>query len=339
MFLVDKYTPKDIEDVLFHEDIYNLLKNMAKDKSIPHIIFHGVLGSGKKTMINIFLKMLYNKDVYDVYDTTYKVTGSSNKTTIETLKRSDYHIVIKPKSTNYDRYLLRDVVKEYAKRVELGGSDSDKTFRVVRMDNLDKFTYYAQTSLRRTIENYSSNCRFIMWCDSLSKVIQPLQSRCICIRLPTLSNVEMLQYIYSILALERKYLPMDKVSDIIDMSNGYTKGALWNLDKVIRGISPKTDYDKVIKKLSKIIISRDIENIYNIRDDLYKLYITMIPYDKMIEDLLTHIVASPKIRQDVLVRIMVKLAELEHNLVRCRRGMIHFDCVIATTMNILRKNP
>ena len=48
MFLIDEHTPKNIDDVVFHKDIYELLKNMAKDESIPHIIFHGKEGTGKK---------------------------------------------------------------------------------------------------------------------------------------------------------------------------------------------------------------------------------------------------------------------------------------------------
>ena len=59
-------------------------------------------------------------------------------------------------------------------------------------------SYYAQTSLRRTMERYNDKCRFMMWCKSLSKVIEPLQSRCICLRIPSPTDDELFRYIFKI---------------------------------------------------------------------------------------------------------------------------------------------
>ena len=62
MFFIDKYAPKSIEDAYFHKDELNKLKIMSKDESIPHIIFYGPEGSGKKTTINMFLEMEPNSN-------------------------------------------------------------------------------------------------------------------------------------------------------------------------------------------------------------------------------------------------------------------------------------
>ena len=56
MFFIDKYIPKDIESIFFHEDIYKMLHVMSTDSSFPHLLFYGPVGSGKKTMVNIFLQ-------------------------------------------------------------------------------------------------------------------------------------------------------------------------------------------------------------------------------------------------------------------------------------------
>ena len=63
MFFVDKYYPKNIDESFFHKNLLKRLKFMASDESIPHMIFHGISGSGKKTIINLFLKMIYGDDV------------------------------------------------------------------------------------------------------------------------------------------------------------------------------------------------------------------------------------------------------------------------------------
>jgi DNA polymerase III delta prime subunit len=110
---------------------------MSKDEAIPHIIFYGPEGSGKKTMIRLFLEMLFDSSVHRTVDVAYKVSGSTSKNKVEKIKQSNYHIVINPKNNNYDRYLIHDIVKEYAKRKSLGAYKTDRSFKVVSINNLD----------------------------------------------------------------------------------------------------------------------------------------------------------------------------------------------------------
>lgn len=335
MFLIDKYTPTHIDDVFFHKDTYDMLRKMAKDDSIPHIIFHGMPGVGKKTMINIFLELLFDSSVHNTYEVTYKVTGSSNKTNNETIKKSDYHIVIQPKNTNYDRYLIHNVVKDYAKRVGFKAYKSKRSFKIIQIDNLDNFTYYAQTSLRRTIENYSDKCRFIMWCNSLSNVIRPIQSRCTCIRLPCPTESQMLDYLCYISAMEGKTLPLNVIHNIISTSNGYIKGVLWKLQDYWADIDFETDYDRSIKRLVDFLLMGQIDKIDGIRDIIFKLYITTFTHDKIIEDMMNNIMIHPDLDDDIKIKIVVRVSELEYNLIRGRRAIIHFDSIAASIMAII----
>lgn len=337
MFLLDKYTPKNVEDVLFHKEKYELLKNMAEDKSIPHIIFHGKTSTGKKTMINIFLKLLFGDSAYSMYDAEYQVKGGS-KSNIEIIRRSDHHIILKPKNTNYDRYLVQDVVKDYAKRVEFCSLESDNPFKVIQIDQLDRFTYYAQTSLRRTMENYSSNCRFIMWCRCLSKVIEPIQSRCICIRLPRLDNKDMLSYVSYVLAMEKKMMSLDNMREIVNTSEGSSKNALWNIQNKILGFDGAIDYEKKLEELATLIVKGRKDLINKLRNIIFNSYITNISYEKIVEDMLGNIIMNHHISEGKLAEIIIKTSEKEHGLVKCRRGIIHFDGIIMTIMQILEKN-
>jgi DNA polymerase III delta prime subunit len=72
---------------------------MSKDREIPHIIFHGTNGSGKKTMINIFLRMIYGDNIDDLKTAVYNIMGSGNKLRKETFLHSDNHIIINPSGT------------------------------------------------------------------------------------------------------------------------------------------------------------------------------------------------------------------------------------------------
>ena len=179
MFFVDKYTPQSIGDAKFHIDLLNRLEHMSKNESIPHMLFYGPDGCGKKTIIKLFLEMLFDKDVHKTEDSVYTVVGSGNKAVQVVVKQSNYHIVIEPNNNNFDRYLIQDIVKEYAKKMPMSIFKTKKIFKIVLINNVDNLSYYAQTSLRRTMEKYSSTCRFIMWCTCPTRVIEPLISRCV----------------------------------------------------------------------------------------------------------------------------------------------------------------
>ena len=87
-------------------------------------------------------------------------------------------------------------------------------FKSVMINNLDNLSYYAQTSLRRTMEKYSGTCRFIMWCKSLSKVIEPLKSRCLMVRVPLPTDIMITSIILKVASKANIKL---KGSDIIDI--------------------------------------------------------------------------------------------------------------------------
>ena len=227
MFFIDKYAPDTAKKSILHKDILKLLEFISKDDSIPHIIFYGNDGVGKRRIIKLFLEMLYGQDVNNVEENMYIVSGSGNKVREVYVKQSDFHIMIEPVDNNFDKYLIQDVVKEYAKRIQINIFKSKKIFKSVLINNLDNLSYYAQTSLRRTMEKYSGTCRFIMWCKSLSRVIEPLKSRCICIRISAPSNDELFKLALNISAKENLNLKLEDYSKLIKASNGSIRKLLW----------------------------------------------------------------------------------------------------------------
>jgi replication factor C subunit 3/5 len=131
MFFIDKYIPNNNNLNFFHKETYNFLKNISNDESIPHIIFHGMDGIGKKSMIKIFLRYLFGSGVDDVKQVKYIVSGSGNKTNEEYFIESNYHIDIIPKGNNNDRYLIQDVVKKYASSTNYNVFNSRHKFNLL----------------------------------------------------------------------------------------------------------------------------------------------------------------------------------------------------------------
>lgn len=321
--------------IFFHKQLIELLNVMSKDEAIPHIIFYGPDGSGKKTTIRLFLEMLFDMSVHKTKDTTYKVTGSGNKVVQEKIKQSNYHIVIDPKNTNFDRYLIHDVVKEYAKRGTINVFKTKRAFKIVLINSIDNMSHNPQASLRRTMERYNKNVRFILWCRSLSKVIKPLQSRCMCIRVPAPSDLELFEYIFKISVKEGIVLGLQNYSDIIKRANGNIKLALWELDFCRFKYDMSTDYYDSLHKIVALILEPRISNVIRIRDIFFTLMITNFAGTTIIRDLLDYICVNPQITDEAKQKILHECIEFEYQLVKGRREIIQFDAVITTAMRII----
>ena len=267
MFYVDKYIPKNINDIFFHEKIYELLEIMANDNSVPHLLFHGPMGCGKKTMVNIFMQLLFGETINTVRNVSYNISGSGNMFTVEDFAQSFHHIFIEPKGNNHDRYLIHDVIKVYVGRASYNIIKSKHNFKLVVINNVDIMSESVQFSLRRTIEQYSDQCRFIIISNSISKIIDPLASRCLCINVKSPNINDIIDYTFYIANLENITITLDRLSYITSKYNGNIKNVLWMLQifKITEHyINNITDYFDELKILfQKINIVFDYENILN----------------------------------------------------------------------------
>ncbi len=355
MFFIDKYAPHSIETAFFHKNELEKAKTMSMDSSVPHIIFYGPEGSGKKSMIRLFLEMLYDKEVHNTRDVIYNVTGNSSKNI--PIKQSNYHIVIEPNNNNFDRYIIHDVVKEYAQRIPLNVFSAKMNFKTVLINNVDNLSFYAQTSLRRTMELYSNTCRFIMWSRSLSKVIDPLRSRCYCFRIKSPSNMNIFNFLIHISAKENINLGLKKYNQILQKANGNIKKALWLLElykfssdcKTISDSAKEdgdqedsesedsvTSYEETILEIVEYLLMCDLCYISDIRDDLYNIMITNIPGSNIIKDIVDELMKTEKIPWSCKLDISEIAAIAEDKLIKGRREIIHLELFIIGVMDSLQ---
>jgi replication factor C subunit 3/5 len=371
-FLVDKYNPVNKDDIFddmylnkegkiidetinpedawvystnpkksfFHKPIFSKLKSISDDDSMPHIIFYGNKGTGKKTMINIFLEMIFDESIYKLDESKYIVYSSGNNENEVLIKQSDHHIIIEPNNTNFDRHLIQEIVKEYAKKMPLHIFEKNKMFKVVQINNLDNLSYYAQTSLRRTVEKYSKTCRFVMWCYSLSKVIEPLRSRCLCIHVPTQTDENLVKWLYNVIMIEKIRIKPHLISDIIDQSNGNLKSILWKLDLYKHCKKINNSYDVELNLLiNEIMLSANGKpiNVPQIREYIYKLYITNVSSNIIIKDILKQLlVINNNIDSAKISNIINYASEFEYRLSKKRRDILHIEAFIIKVIDIIR---
>ena len=363
-YLVDKYIPLGITDIMdplteyyntitpnlsnksnwiyqppskcyFHKDILEKLKTISMDDGMPHIIFYGNPGTGKKTLINLFLEMVFDKSVYNMDDCKYNVVSSGNIENEVIVKQSDHHIVIEPNNNNFDRYLIQDIVKEYAKRYPLCIFEKSRNFKMVQINNLDNLSYYAQTSLRRTIEKYSKTCRFVMWCYSLSKVIEPLRSRCLCIHVPTQTTSELIGWTFHIASMEGIPIGLDTLTSIVDTSNGNLKNILWKLDMFKHCGIIINSYQNALTNLIDEVMGK--KNIMVMREYVYNMMITNISSNTIIKDFLNILLSKinnyPK---DKIFKIIESASIFEYRLSKGRRDIIHIETFLENVINTLQ---
>lgn len=178
----DKYYPRSLNDLDYNFELNRELLNIAKVKDLPHLMFCGIPGSGKKTRAMLFLRERFGESVTKVKkkDVTFKYP---NKTIEFQLLYSNYHFQIDPSLHGvYDRSIIQDLIKKIM-QLQLGSADlSHGSHKVIVVENADRLTHEAQQSLRRTLELYVKTCRFIFLVNNEGNMIDPLQSRCLKLR-------------------------------------------------------------------------------------------------------------------------------------------------------------
>jgi replication factor C small subunit len=172
---VEKYRPINLNEIINQRDIVNALSNFSKNPdAIPHMLFSGPAGVGKTTTALSLAKELL---------------GEFWRTDTLELNASDERGI----------KMVRERVKEFAAVMKLPtDKDKKKMFRVIILDEADEMTSEAQTALRRIIEDSSRTTRFIIICNYLSQIIEPIQSRCVVFKFRRLSREDVSNHMRSI---------------------------------------------------------------------------------------------------------------------------------------------
>ena len=166
----EKYRPKKLREVVDQKDIINGISNLIKSPDIPHMLFAGPAGVGKTTTALCIARELLGEEW--------------RKNTLELNASDDRGIK-----------MVRERVKEFAASIKLAGDREFGKPKIIILDEADEMTSEAQTALRRIIEDSARTTRFVIICNYLSQIIEPIQSRCVVFRFTRLSKEDVIEHL------------------------------------------------------------------------------------------------------------------------------------------------
>jgi replication factor C small subunit len=304
----EKYRPEKFADIVGQDEIVKRVKNLTDSLNIPHLLLAGPAGTGKSSLALVIVKQLFGPGWKD----NYLELNASDERGID---------------------VVRQKVKDFARTKAL----QSVPFKVIFLDEADALTREAQQALRRTMENFTSTCRFIMSCNYSSKIIDPLQSRCAIFRFKLLEKKEMDKIVRRIAENEKLIVEDDAFESLYEASEGDCRRVI-NLLQATASISVK-----ITKDLVNTIVSsakpKDIKVVleYSLAGDFIKAREKML--DIMLkesisgQDIIKAIqkeIWNLQIEPDIKVRLTEKTGEVEFRLVEGSDEFVQLEALLAS---------
>ncbi|MFB6180969.1 MAG: replication factor C small subunit [Candidatus Nanohalobium sp.] len=186
----EKHRPDTLEEVVGQDKIVERLQAFVEEDSIPHMLFAGPAGTGKTTSAVALAKDLYG----DSWKDNFMETNASDERGID---------------------VVREKIKNFARTKSMNAD-----YKIIFLDEADALTSDAQQALRRTMEQFSDNCRFILSCNYSSKIIDPIQSRCAVFRFNRLEEEKVKDYITRLGREEDFKISEDAIDAVMRVSEG-----------------------------------------------------------------------------------------------------------------------
>ncbi len=304
----EKYRPSKFSELVGQDNIVKRVEALTGSMNIPHMLIAGPAGTGKSSMAVIIVKELYKENWKD----NYLELNASDERGIN---------------------VVREKVKNFARTKSLG----NVPFKIIFLDEADALTPEAQQALRRTMENYSATCRFILSCNYSSKVIDPIQSRCAIFKFKLLEKKDIEKVIARISEKEKLTIGPEAIEILYEGCEGDCRRCI-NILQSTSSISPSITPElistiisntkpKDIKVVLDYAISGDFQKAKEkLLDIMLKESISGQDVIKAIQKEIWNLPVEPTIK----VKLTEKTGEAEFRIVEGSDPFIQLQALLAS---------
>ena len=232
---VEKYRPLTLNTYIGNAHLKSKVSVYLESGDLPHLLFFGKAGTGKTTLAKILVKNI---------ECDYLYINASDENSVDT---------------------VRNKVRQFASTVGF------KDLKIIILDECDYITPNAQAALRNLMETFSKHCRFILTCNYVERIIDPIQSRCQIFEIIPPSKTEVAQRLNQILEEEEINYELQDLKILIDSNYPDIRRIINSAQRNVVNLQLKLDTNSIIQndyklKLLEILKIQDKKNAFkNIR--------------------------------------------------------------------------
>ncbi|MFN7105455.1 MAG: replication factor C small subunit [Pyrobaculum sp.] len=314
LFWFEKYRPRSFGEVVGLEEVKFRLLEFVKSGALPHLLFYGPPGTGKTTVALVLARELY---------------GDLWRENVLELNASD------------DRGIgvIRERIKEFARTAPTGKAP----YKLVILDEADNMTQDAQQALRRIMEIYAQNTRFILLANYISGIIEPIQSRVVVIRFNPLPKEAVFSRLRYIAEREGVKVSDDALEAIYDFTQGDMRKAINSLQLAAIGGREVTE-EEVAKALGFVSPKLLREALHDAVKGSFNKAITQI-YGFVVDSGVGELEIVRQIHREVLrldvpeyikPEVVYIVAEAHYAILRGARGLIQIFGAISKIRKLIQ---
>ena len=228
---VEKYRPSNLGTYIGNEHLKSKVSIYLESGDLPHLLLFGKAGTGKTTLAKLLVKNI---------ECDYLYINASDENSVDT---------------------VRNKVRQFASTVGF------KDLKIIILDECDYITPNAQAALRNLMETFSKHCRFILTCNYVERIIDPIQSRCQIFEIIPPSKVEVAQRLNQVLEEEEINYELQDLKILIDSNYPDIRRTINSAQRNVVNLQLKLDTNSIIQndyklKLLEILKTQDKKNAF-----------------------------------------------------------------------------